>query len=52
MLVISSANEITSIIIAALQAAPDSDIGIAAGDDAIAHASKRIHLRTEEHVIL
>ena len=38
--------------IAALQAALDSDIGIAARDDAMAHASKRIHLRTEEPAIL
>jgi uncharacterized protein (TIGR02118 family) len=38
--------------IEALQAALDSDIGTAARDDAMAHASKRIHLRTEEHVVL
>jgi uncharacterized protein (TIGR02118 family) len=38
--------------IEALQAALDSDIGTAAREDALAHASKRIHLRTEEHIIL
>ena len=36
----------------ALQAALDSDVGTAAREDAMAHASKRIHLRTEEHVIV
>lgn len=36
----------------ALQAALDSDVGTEAREDALAHASKRIHLRTEEHVIL
>jgi uncharacterized protein (TIGR02118 family) len=36
----------------ALQAALDSDIGATAREDALAHASKRIHLRTEEHVIV
>jgi uncharacterized protein (TIGR02118 family) len=36
----------------ALQAALDSDIGTTAREDAMAHASKRIHLRTEEHVLL
>jgi uncharacterized protein (TIGR02118 family) len=36
----------------ALQAALDSDIGTAAREDAMAHAPKRIHLRTEEHVIV
>ena len=37
--------------IEALQAALNSDIGTPAREDALAHASKRIHLRTEEHVI-
>ncbi len=36
----------------ALQAALDSDIGTQAREDAMAHASKRIHLRTDEHVIV
>jgi uncharacterized protein (TIGR02118 family) len=36
----------------ALQAALDSDVGAEAREDALAHASKRIHLRTEEHVIV
>jgi len=35
-----------------LQAALDSPEGTAARDDALAHASKRVHLRTEETVIL
>jgi uncharacterized protein (TIGR02118 family) len=36
----------------ALQSALDSDVGAEAREDALAHASKRIHLRTEEHVIV
>jgi uncharacterized protein (TIGR02118 family) len=35
-----------------LQAALDSNVGTEARDDAMAHASKRIHLRAEEHVIV
>jgi uncharacterized protein (TIGR02118 family) len=38
--------------IEALDAAFASPQGAAARDDALAHASKRIHLRTEEHVII
>ncbi len=38
--------------IEALDAAFASETGTAARDDAIAHASKRIHLRTEEHQIV
>jgi uncharacterized protein (TIGR02118 family) len=36
----------------ALQAALDSAVGTEAREDAMAHASRRIHLRTEEHVIV
>lgn len=36
----------------ALQAALDSSVGTEAREDAMAHASKRIHLRTEEHLIV
>jgi uncharacterized protein (TIGR02118 family) len=36
----------------ALQAALDSDVGTKAREDAMAHASKRIHLRTEEHIVV
>jgi uncharacterized protein (TIGR02118 family) len=36
----------------ALQAALDSNVGTEAREDAMAHASKRIHLRTEEHIIV
>lgn len=35
----------------ALQNALDSPEGTAAREDAMAHAEKRIHLRTEEHAI-
>lgn len=35
-----------------LQAALDSEVGTRAREDAIAHASKRIHLRTEENIII
>lgn len=38
--------------VAALQAALDSDVGTEAREDALAHASRRIHLRTEEHIIV
>jgi uncharacterized protein (TIGR02118 family) len=38
--------------IEALQAALDSPTGTEAREDALAHASKRIHLRTEEHLIV
>lgn len=34
-----------------LQAALDSPAGAASREDAMAHAEKRIHLRTEEHTI-
>ena len=37
---------------AAADAAFASPAGAAARDDAMAHASMRIHLRTEEHVII
>ncbi len=36
----------------ALQAALDSSVGAEAREDALAHASKRIHLRTDEHSII
>lgn len=36
----------------ALDAAFASPAGLRARDDAMAHAAKRIHLRTEEHIIL
>jgi uncharacterized protein (TIGR02118 family) len=36
----------------ALQKALDSPAGAAAREDAMAHAEKRIHLRTDEHPIL
>jgi len=36
----------------ALQAALDSAVGTEAREDAMAHVAKRIHLRTEEHIIL
>jgi uncharacterized protein (TIGR02118 family) len=36
----------------ALQAALDSDVGAEAREDAMAHAARRIHLRTEEHIIV
>jgi uncharacterized protein (TIGR02118 family) len=36
----------------ALQAALDSSVGTRARDDAMAHAARRIHLRTEEHMIV
>jgi len=35
-----------------LQAALDSPVGTEAREDAMAHAATRIHLRTEEHVIV
>lgn len=35
-----------------LQAALDSSVGAEAREDAVAHASKRIHLRTEENIIV
>jgi uncharacterized protein (TIGR02118 family) len=38
--------------IEALDAAFASDVGAQARDDAVAHAAKRIHLRTEEHIIV
>ena len=38
--------------IEALQTALDSAVGTEAREDALAHASKRIHLRTEEHIII
>ena len=38
--------------IEALQAALDSPAGAASREDAMAHAAKRIHLRTEEHMIV
>jgi uncharacterized protein (TIGR02118 family) len=38
--------------IEALDAALGSDVGTEAREDAIAHASKRIHLRTEENLIV
>jgi uncharacterized protein (TIGR02118 family) len=38
--------------IEALDAAFASDVGARARDDAVAHAAKRIHLRTEEHTIV
>jgi uncharacterized protein (TIGR02118 family) len=38
--------------IEALQAALDSSVGTEAREDAMAHASKRIHMRTEEHFIV
>jgi len=37
---------------AAADAAFASTQGAAARDDAMAHASKRIHLRTDEHIII
>jgi uncharacterized protein (TIGR02118 family) len=36
----------------ALQAALDSSVGTEAREDALAHVSQRIHLRTDEHVIV
>jgi uncharacterized protein (TIGR02118 family) len=36
----------------ALQDALDSPVGSEAREDAMAHASKRVHLRTEEHFIV
>ncbi|MCQ3930076.1 MAG: EthD family reductase [Chloroflexi bacterium] len=36
----------------ALDAALASPVGIEAREDAMAHASKRIHLRTEENIIV
>ncbi|HTK11393.1 MAG TPA: EthD family reductase [Ktedonobacteraceae bacterium] len=36
----------------ALKAAFDSPVGAEARDDAVAHASKRVHLHIEEHVIV
>ena len=38
--------------IEALQAALDSEVGTEAREDAMAHASKRTHLRVEEHTII
>ena len=38
--------------IEALQAALDSSVGTEAREDAMAHASKRIHLRSDEHMIV
>ncbi len=35
-----------------LQAALDSEVGTEAREDAMAHASKRIHLRTEENIFV
>jgi uncharacterized protein (TIGR02118 family) len=35
-----------------LQAALDSSVGTEAREDALAHASNRIHLRTEEHIFV
>ncbi len=38
--------------VAALEAAFASPVGVKAREDALAHASRRVHLRTQEHVIV